>query len=299
MNPYQYIEFTKEDRIATLVLNRPDKLNAINDALLSDLMQAFHDIEKMPEIEVVIIKGKGRCFSVGQDLSGVGTDEVMPPDPRGKPYESETFEFARRQFQRWRSIVDYPRFTIAQVHGYCLGAGLDLAMCCKTVICAEDAVFGDPSIRLGYAPHNPLWTWRVGLKKAKELLLTGNYIGAKEAERIGLVMRTVPPDKLDEVVHAEALTHLKLDAMGGFDLKVSWGQFHQSCFDIAGLSASWRLATNIYALSAIQRPTRSYIDRGGFNFHKIRDEKGYKEAISERDKPFEAYSPIPRSKRGK
>ena len=299
MSNYKFIELTTEGRVATVTLNRPDKLNAINDDLLNDLMQVLEDIERTTGLEVVIFKGKGRCFSVGQDLSGVNTKEVMPPDPRPKPYESEVFDYARRQFQRWRSIVDYPRFTIAQVHGYCLGAGLDLAMCCKVVIASEDAVFGDPSIRLGFAPHNPLWTWRVGLKKAKELLLTGNYIGAKEAERIGLVMRVEPADKIDEVVKNESLTHLKLDTMGGFDLKVSWGQFHQSCFDIAGLSASWRMATNMYALSAIQRPTRSYIDRGGFNFYKIRDEKGYKSAISERDKPFEAYSPIPRSKRGK
>jgi hypothetical protein len=112
-------------------------------------------------------------------------------------------------------------------------------------------------------------------------------------------MKVESADKIEELVKAEALTHLKMDTMGGFDLKVSWGQFHQSCFDISGLSAAWRMATNMYALSAIQRPTRSYIDRGGFNFYKLRDEKGYKAAISERDKPFEAYSPIPRLKRGK
>lgn len=259
MSNYKFVELTTEGRVATITLNRPEKLNAINDALLSDLMQALSDIERTPGLEVVIFKGKGRCFSVGQDLSGVGTKEVLPPDPRPKPYESEVYDYTRRLFQRWRSIVDYPRFTIAQVHGYCLGAGLDLAMCCKAVICTEDAVFGDPSIRLGFAPHNPLWTWRIGLKKAKELLLTGNYIGAKEAERIGLVMRVEPADKIDEVVKNESLTHLKLDTMGGFDLKVSWGQFHQSCFDIAGLSASWRLASNIHALSAIQRDRKSVV----------------------------------------
>ena len=111
-------------------------------------------------------------------------------------------------------------------------------------------------------------------------------------------MRTVPLEQLEEVVQTEALARLKYGSIGGVDCQITWGQFHQSCFDMAGLSAAWRLSSNIYALSAIQRPGRTYIDRGGFNFYKIRDEKGLKEAIRERDKPFEPYSPIQRSKAG-
>jgi enoyl-CoA hydratase len=252
----------------------------------------------MPEIQVVVVKGKGRCFSVGQDLSGVNTSEVMPPDPRTKPYESEIFEMARRRFHRLRSILDFPRFTIAQVHGYCLGIGCELAICCQSIIAAEDAVFGDPSIRMGLAPANPLWTWRVGLKKAKELLLTGQYIDGREAERIGLVMKAVPLKELENKVQLEALSKLQLGTIGGFDMQVTWGQFHQAAFETTGLSAAWRLSSCLHSLSAIQRPGRSFIDRGGFNFYKIREEKGLKAALKERDEPFEPYFPTPRPKTG-
>jgi enoyl-CoA hydratase len=296
MSRYRNVELTKEDKIATIALNRPDKLNAINDALMQELMQTFQEIEAAPEIEVVVLKGIGRCFTVGQDLSGVGTSEVMPPDARGKPYESEFYEFTRRQLHRLRSLLDFPRFTMAQVHGYCLGLGCDLALCCQTIIASEDAVFGDPSIRLGFAPANPLWTWRVGLKKTKELLLTGKYINGREAERIGLVMKAVPLEELENTVYTEASTKAKSGTIGGFDLQSAWMQNHQSVFELAGLSAAWRLSSNLYTLSAFQRPERSYMGRGGFNFYKIRQERGLKVAIQERDKPFDLYFPKPRPK---
>lgn len=294
MSPYQNIELAIEDKIATIVLNRPEKLNAINDALLEELMQALKEIENIVDTRVVIIKGKGSSFSVGQDLSGAGTSEVMPPDPRGKPYESQFYEFARRQFYRWRSLLDYPRFTIAQVHGYCLGAGCDLALCCQTIIASEDAVFGDPSIRMGFAPANPLWTWRVGLKKTKELLLTGKYVDGREAERIGLVMKSVPLEELENTVQTEASTKAYSGTIGGFDLQAAWVQNHQTVFEMAGLSSAWRYSSNAYAMSAVQRPERSYMGRGGFNFYKIWQEKGVKAAIEERDNPFESYFPKPR-----
>ena len=298
MSHSENVMLTKEGMIATISLNRPEKLNAINDALLEELMQAFRQIESMPEIKVVLLKGNGRAFSVGQDLSGVGTSEVMPPNPYTKPYEREIFEMARRRFHKLRSIVDFPRFTIAQVHGYCLGLGCELALCCQAIIAAEDAVFGDPSIRMGFAPANALWTWRVGLKKATELLLTGQYIDGREAERIGLVMSAVPLSELEKKVQIEAESQLKLGSIGGFDMQVTWGQFQQASFESAGLSAAWRLSTNLYALSAIQRPGRSFIDRGGFNFYKIKEEKGLKAAIRERDKPYQPYFPTPRPKTG-
>lgn len=296
MSRYRNVELTKEGKVATIALNRPDKLNAINDALTEELMQTLQEIEATPEIQVVVLKGKGPSFSVGQDLSGVGTSEVMPPDPRGKPYESQFYEFTRRQLHRWRSLLDFPRFTIAQVHGYCLGAGCDLALCCQTIIASEDAVFGDPSIRMGFAPANPLWTWRVGLKKTKELLLTGKYIDGREAERIGLVMKVVPLEELQNTVYTEASTKANSGTIGGFDLQSAWMQNHQSVFELAGLSAAWRLSSGLFTLSAFQRPERSYMGRGGFNFYKTRQEKGLKAAIEERDKPFESYFPKPRPK---
>ncbi len=296
MSSYKYIELNVSDKIATITLNRPDKLNAINNVLLGELMQALNEVEGIADARVVIIKGKGSNFSVGQDLSGENTSEVMPPDPRGKPYQTQFYEFSRHQLQRLRALLDFPRFTIAQVHGYCLGLGCDIALCCQTIVCSEDAVFGDPSIRLGLAPHNPLWTWRVGLKKTKEMLLTGKYIDGREAERIGLVMKAMPREKLESFVNAEATNRANVGTIGGYDLLIAWQQNHMTVFDLAGLSAAWRYSSSVYTVSAMQRPERSYLGRGGFNFYKARQEKGLKGAIEERDKPFETYFPKPKPK---
>jgi enoyl-CoA hydratase len=295
---YETVTLEKEGRVGRITLNRPEKLNAINDTMFSDLEAALEDVQRDRDIWVVIIKGAGRSFSAGQDISGVGASEVVPLDPRTKPYLSDIFEGGLRSQARWRAIFDFPRFTIAQVHGYCLGAACDLAMACNTIIAAEDAVFGDPSIRVGLASPNPLWTWRVGLKKAKELLLTGKYIDGKEAERLGLVMKAVPAGELDGVVRAEVEAQLKFGGIGGYDMLVGWRAAHDIALDMAGLSAAWRYATYIHNISSIQRPGRSFIERGGLNFYELREQKGLRAAIEARDGPFRKYFPPPPPPKG-
>jgi len=291
---YQTVKIEKEGKIARLILNRPDKLNAINDTMLHEICAGLEELQQDSNIWVVIVKGEGGNFSVGQDLSGIDTNEVMPPNPRTKPYLSDLYEGAMKSYLRWQAIFDFPRWTIAQVEGYCLGMGCELAMCCRTVIATEDSIFGDPSIRMGLAPTNPLWVWRIGLKKAKELLFTGRYIDGREAERYGLVMKAVARDKLEEEVSLNADTLARYGTIGGFDMQVGWFAFDRASFDQAGLAAGWRMTKNYFALSAIQRPGRSYIDRGGFDFYKVREERGLKEAIRQRDLPFLKYFPLPK-----
>lgn len=294
---YENILLEIKGKFATIALNRPEKLNAINDAMLKELEMALDEVRRDQDSLVVIIKGAGRAFSVGQDLSGVGTDEVMPPPPRQKAYLSDMFATTMHNNLRWQSIFEFHKHTVAQVHGYCLGAGLDLAMSCRAIIASEDAIFGDPSIRMGLASPNPLWTYRVGLKKAKELLLTGKYIDGKEAERIGLIMKAVPADKLEEEVNLAAETFAKSAGMGGFDQTAEFWAVDMANLDLGGLAAARRLAANIYTLSAIQRPGRSIIDRGEFNFYDVREKRGLKTAIEERDAPFREYFPPPQTKR--
>ncbi|MBI4287597.1 MAG: enoyl-CoA hydratase/isomerase family protein [Chloroflexi bacterium] len=291
--PYKTVIVEKEGKIGRLTLNRPDKLNAINDTMLREIEEGLEELRKDGNIWLVIIKGAGKSFSAGQDLSGVDTAEVMPPDPHAKPYLSEIFEGAEKLGERLRHLYAFPRFTIAQVHGYCLGLGATIAMCCRALVCTEDAVFGDPSIRMGLAVPNPLWTWRVGLKKTKELLLTGRYINGKEAEQIGLAMAAVPAFKLDEFVREEAEAQLRFGGIGGYDMQSAWRVAHETNMDIAGLAAAWRFSSYLYGQSSIQRPGRSYIDRGGVDFTKIRREKGLKPALAARDEPTKKYFPAP------
>jgi len=294
---YQNVLLEIEGNIATITLNRPEKLNAINDAMMTEFEAALDEVRRDPDSLVLVIKGAGRAFSVGQDLSGVGTDEVMPPNPRQKAYASDMLVTSMRNNFRWQSIFEFHKRTIAEVQGYCLGAGLDLAMSCRTIIATDDAVFGDPSIRMGISSPNPLWTYKVGLKKTKELLLTGKYIDAKEAEKIGLIMKAVPAEQLEDEVNLAAKTFAKAAGIGGFDQEVISLANNMANLDLGGLSAARRLAASVHVLSATQRPGRSIIDRGDFNFYDVRDEKGIKAAIAERDAPFADYFPPPQPRR--
>ena len=293
---YENVLVEIKDLIATITLNRPEKLNAMNDTMLIELQAALDEVSKDKESWVVIIKGAGKSFSVGQDLSGVGTDRVMPPNPRRRAYLSDMFTTEMQNSLMWQSLFELPKRTIAQVHGYCLGAGLDLAMSCQTIVATEDAIFGDPSVRMGLASPNPLWTFRVGLKKTKELLLTGKYIDGREAERIGLIMKAVPPDKLEDEAELAADTFIKSVNIGGRDGVVDVWLTNMTILDIGGLAAARKFAAHIHALSAIQRPERSIIDRGEFNFYDTREKKGLKGAIEERDAPFREFFPPPQAK---
>lgn len=295
---YKNIMLKLDGKIATITLNRPDKLNAINDEMLRDFRKALDKVKRDFESEVVVIKGAGRAFCAGQDLSGVGTDQVMPPDPRKKSYLYDMFATSLQNQSIWQYVFEFPKMTVAQVHGYCLGIGLDLAMSCRAIICTQDAVFGDPSVRMGMASPNPLWTFRVGLKKVKELLLTGKYIDGREAERIGLVMKAVPAEQLEEAMAVEVEAFAKSTGIGGWDQMTDFWCYSMAVMDLAGLSAARRMAANAHVLSAIQRPGRSLTDRGGFDLHKIREEKGLKAAIEERDAPFNEYFPQPKPKKG-
>ncbi len=266
------LEKFQESHIASITLNRPEKLNAINDLMMDELNAALDEIELDSSMWVVILKGAGKSFSVGQDLSGApDTMESSPRDPREKPYMSDMWDTANRNMARFRRIYDFARPIVAQVHGYCLGTGCDIAVCCRAVLASEDAVFGDPSVRLGMATRNPLWTWRIGLKKTTELLLTGQYIDAVEAERIGLVSKTVPFDDLAEEAFVAAEVFAKGSSMGGLDQEVSWRSCLNNVFDACGMSTAWRFTTNISALSQVQRSGRAITNRGGLDFWGIRE----------------------------
>src|SRR3990167_9499737 len=107
---YKNIVLEKDGRFGWLTLNRPEKLNAINDELWSEFKEAMAEVARDQDIWILIIKGAGRSFSTGQDISGVGTSEIMPPDPRSKPYMSERFEADIKRLHEWRTIFDFPRF---------------------------------------------------------------------------------------------------------------------------------------------------------------------------------------------
>jgi len=289
---YQTIIYEKEAPIAHITMSRPQKLNAINDLMFREIEAALDEADSDGEIRFVVIKGAGRCFSMGQDLSGEGTAEIVPPDPRLKSPLTPIFKQDAELMQRWQRIFSHPKHTVAQVHGYCLGMACDLMMMCRTAIASDDAIFGDPSVRMGYATANPLWTWRVGPKKAKELLFTGRYIDAREAYEIGLVNLVVPKDRLEEEVEL-AIEAIDLGAGGiaGADAASGFLTFGAAAYNLAGLGAAWAFAAGLHAISAVQR--RGFAP-GEFNFWESKDRVGMKGAITERDAPYHRLFPMPK-----
>ncbi len=179
-----------------LTLNRPDKLNALNGALVEALTSALDDAESDSEVRVIVLEGAGRAFSAGYDLTEEAEGEIGGPVRWRELLAADVAATLR--------LLDSPKPVIAQVHGYALAGGLELAMACDLVVAAEGTKLGEPEIRYGSAPVTLLMPYLIGQKKTRELLLTGDLIDALEAERIGLVNRVVPTDQLAAEVDALA-----------------------------------------------------------------------------------------------
>jgi enoyl-CoA hydratase len=181
---YKTIILRKEDGLATMTLHRPDNLHALNSQMFGEMGAALAEIERDEEVRVVILTGGDQCFSAGFDISEINGFET-PGDVR------RFFREAHGVFER---LEELEKPVIAAIGGLCLGGGCELAQACDLRIAAENATFGQPEIKIGMIPGGG-GTQRlprlVGLTKAKELLLTGDYINAQEAHRIGLLNKVV------------------------------------------------------------------------------------------------------------
>jgi enoyl-CoA hydratase len=171
-----------------LVLDRPDKLNALNGAVVAALTGALDAAEANPDVRVIVIEGAGRAFCAGYDLTEEAEGAIGGPAAWRDLLAADVAATLR--------VLDSPKPVIAQVHGYALAGGLELAMACDLIVAAEGTQLGEPEIRYGSAPVTLLMPYLLGQKKTRELLLTGDLIDAAEAERIGLVNRVVPADRL-------------------------------------------------------------------------------------------------------
>lgn len=171
-----------------LVLDRPAKLNALDHGLVEALERAIDAAAADPDVRVVVIEGAGRAFSAGYDLNEEVAVVIEGP--------LQWRELLARDIAVTLKVWDCPKPVIAQVHGYCLAGGLELAMACDLIVAAEGTKLGEPEIRYGSAPVTLLMPALIGQKKTRELLLTGDLIDAAEAERVGLVNRVVPADRL-------------------------------------------------------------------------------------------------------
>ena len=248
--PYDNVIYTVDDKIARIVFNRPHKLNAINEAMWHDLESALEEADRNDNVRVIIISGAGRAFCSGIDLtSELAAGETLIGVPRPTLREALTGPLSR--LTRYQSMWNLSKPTIAQVHGYCLAGGCYFQLLCDITIASDDAIFGHPGQRFGGASALvPLWTALLGPKRAKELLFSAKNINAKEAERIGLINRAVPREKLESEVNELASQIISLPADGVAVTKEAVNM----TMDIFGITTAFRYIKSLEALGAFREP---------------------------------------------
>ena len=271
----------EEGSMVTLTMNKPETLNALNIEFSREIDEALTKVEQDDDVKVVVIKGAGKAFSAGYDLGRVyfvyGGGTGKAEDKSRRPSQRSRLAYDRWRSESLRRIFLLDKITIAQVHGYCIGGGLYMSLCCDMTIAAEDAKIGHSEQRLGFSGAMyvfPLEVALIGQKRARELLLTGKLIDGKEAERIGLVNQVVPADQLETETRklARSMTLLPRDgiAIGKATARLA--------YDSMGLSSAFGQGYIGHTLF-----TNIRYEPGEFNFIKRRRDVGMREAFKERD----------------
>ena len=257
--------------IRRLTLNRPDKRNALSNDLRRDLYAALEAADRDDDIRVIILRGAGSCFSAGYDLSAEGATQPLPFQTAGGPGQ-----WARHVVEGCFRIWDLAKPVIAQVHGWCLAGGSELAAACDLVYVADDAQIGYPPVRSMSPPDNQFHAWYCGLRPAMEMMLTGDAIDGHEAVRTGLANRAFPAATLESEVLAIAARIAKIPT----DVQQMNKRSVHRAMEIMGLRAAVRAGAEIQALALTTESSRAM-------FAQFRD--GVTTALNARDGEFGDY----------
>jgi enoyl-CoA hydratase len=263
------------DGVATLTLNRPDRLNAITPELIADFRAALARAQDDGEVRVVRLRGAGRAFCAGYDI-GWGSSSMQEAEA-GEPWDPiadyETMSgFVDAYMALWRS----PKPVVAQVHGYCVAGGTDFALCSDLIVCAEDCRIGYPPARVWGSPTTAMWMYRLGLERSKRLLLTGDAIDGRRAVEWGLASEAVPAGELEEAGLALARRVALLPHNQAHMMKLLVNQ----AFEQMGLHTTQLIGTLLDGAARHTPEGRAFTRRG------LDDVAG---AVADRDAPFGDY----------
>jgi enoyl-CoA hydratase len=239
------VEYRVDGPIARIALNRPERRNALDHQLLDDIDAAFNAAERDDDVRVVVLSGNGPSFCSGYDLKG--SYYITPPE--GGWTVANGLDRLRGIEDRYRRIWDFPKPTIARVHGHALAGGCYLQMLCDISVAAADAQLGHPAVRMGGVSSMPLWQVLLGAKQARYLLLTGRVVDGREAERIGLVSVAVPAEELDATVDSIAADCAAIPAAGQRHQKETLN----TDLEIMGVGALFRYHGQMNALGRLKR----------------------------------------------
>lgn len=257
--------------VRRITLNRPDKRNALNYRLRGEIITALQTADRDDDVHVSIVRGAGSCFSAGYDLGGGNEGQDMPWFTA-----AGDGQWPRHVTEGWMGIWDLAKPVIAQVHGYCLAGGSELATGCDLVYVAEDAKMGYPAVRFG-VPDMQFHAWFLGMRAAMEMMVTGDSISGTEAVRLGWANRAFPADELDDhvVQIAQRIALVPPDIA-----QLNKRTVHKA-MEIMGLRTAIRSGTEICALGIEQESFKKFVDE--------ELPKGLTQALQKRDAPFGDY----------
>ncbi len=271
MSDYEFILVDDpRPQVRRVTLNRPDKRNALSNPLRSELFQALQAADADPAVHVTILRGAGKCFSSGYDLSANAAGDLPFPSAMGDGF------WPRHVVEGAFHIWDLAKPVIAQVHGYCLAGGSELMAACDLAYVGESAQIGYPPVRLMSPPDNQFHPWMAGMRNAMELMLTGDAVDGREAVRMGLANRCYPDAELDDSVldMAERISKIPPDLQ-----QLNKRSVHRA-MEIMGMRAAIRAGTEIQALGFHQPSARAYLKKLS---------RGVSAALTERDSKFGDY----------
>ncbi len=259
--------------VSRITLNRPEKRNALNNLLRTEIFQTLEANDRDPDVRVTVIRGAGPAFSAGYDLSADNRID--------QPFHTASGlgQWPRHVVDGWFRVWDLAKPVIAQVHGYCLAGSTELATACDLVYVAEDAQIGYPPVRLMSPPDMQFHPWLMGMRQAMESMLTGDSLSGAEAAARGWANRAWAADQLEaEVLKvAERIAKIPSDIQ-----QINKRSVHRA-MEIMGMRAAIRAGTELQALCFNTESSRAYMSR----FR--RDGESVSKLLSERDAMFGDY----------
>jgi enoyl-CoA hydratase len=260
-------------RVARLLLNRPDKMNAIQDQTPGEVRTAVQWAQDNPEVHVIVVEGAGKAFCGGYDLGLYAEGTVDHPCKQESPPWDPIVDYTymKRCTEDFMSLWRCLKPTIAKVHGYAVGGGSDIALCCDLLVMADDAKIGYMPTRVLGCPSTAMWTYRLGPARAKQLMFTGNMIDGRTAAAWGLANESVPAKELDRATMqlANRIAGVPLGHLGMHKMVVNQVMLSM------GLEQSQMMATVFDGLSR-HNPE-------GLWFRRYAQAEGWKAAVEWRD----------------
>jgi enoyl-CoA hydratase len=270
------LRYEVDGRVARITLARPERGNGITMEMTRELAEAIEQANMDRNAHVIALSGEGKGFCGGYDLVEYAEHQPANHDPSTPWDPMLDYQFMGRNVRGFMSLFHSEKPVVCKVHGFCVAGGTDMALCSDLLVIAEDARIGYPPARVWGVPTTALWAHRIGDQRAKRLLFTGDMINGAQALEWGLAIEAPAPDQLDKRFEAllERISHVPVNQLVMMKLLVNQALYSQ------GLHATQVLGT---LFDGIARHTPE-----GYAFQARAAEAGFKQAVAERDAPFDA-----------